>query len=89
MVAFTNPLTPELATAASNTTPTLNAMNLHLPIRTVLKRNDESRNALFTQGGTPLSSTEAIGGPVREHVPASPPNDRLIVGVDFGTTYSG
>ena len=88
MVAFTTPLTPTQATAASNTTPTMNTMNLDLPIRTVPKRNDESRNALFTQS-TPSSSTEAIGGPVREHFAAPPPNDRLIVGVDFGTTYSG
>lgn len=29
---------------------------------------------------------EAIAGPVRE---VAPMNDRLIVGVDFGTTYSG
>lgn len=35
---------------------------------------------------TPPSSTEAIAGPVRE---PAPPNDRLIVGLDFGTTYSG
>ena len=32
------------------------------------------------------SEAEAIAGPVRE---VAPMNDRLIVGVDFGTTYSG
>lgn len=68
------------------------AMNLDLPIRSASKRNDESRNSYFTQPTpTPTlplpSSTEAIAGPVREL--ASPPTDRLIVGVDFGTTYSG
>lgn len=34
----------------------------------------------------PQSEAEAIAGPVRE---VAPMNDRLIVGVDFGTTYSG
>jgi hypothetical protein len=71
-------------------------MNLDLPIRTArVPRNDESRNH-FTNPSpvqTPPapapalpSSTEAIAGPIREPAPL---NDRLIVGVDFGTTYSG
>lgn len=60
-------------------------MNLELPIRTASRRNDESRNH-FTSYTPPPSSTEAIGGPIREPAPL---NDRLIVGVDFGTTYSG
>ncbi|KAI6716490.1 hypothetical protein JHW43_000921 [Diplocarpon mali] len=55
-------------------------MNLSLPFRPANKRNDESRSH-FT-----ISSTEAITGPVREPAPL---NDRLIVGLDFGTTYSG
>lgn len=64
-------------------------MNLELPIRSASRRNDESRSH-FTNY-TPPSSTEAIAGPgggapIREPAPL---NDRLIVGVDFGTTYSG
>ena len=59
-------------------------MNLSLPIRSAGRRNDESR-AHFTNY-TPPSSTEAIAGPIREPAPL---NDRLIVGLDFGTTYSG
>ncbi|RQM05310.1 hypothetical protein DH86_00001849 [Scytalidium sp. 3C] len=59
-------------------------MNMNLPIRSISRRNDESR-AHFTNY-TPPSSTEAIGGPVRESAAL---NDRLIVGLDFGTTYSG
>lgn len=59
-------------------------MNLSLPIRSASRRNDESR-AHFTNY-TPTSSTEAIAGPIREPAPL---NDRLIVGLDFGTTYSG
>lgn len=58
-------------------------MNLSLPIRTASRRNDESR-AHFTSYTPP--STEAIAGPIRELAPL---NDRLIVGLDFGTTYSG
>ncbi|KAI1460882.1 actin-like ATPase domain-containing protein [Annulohypoxylon moriforme] len=64
-------------------------MNLSLPIRSSTSlRNQASRN-YFTQQ-TPPSSTEAVNGPVRE--PARElmtVNDRLIVGVDFGTTFSG
>ncbi|TVY26635.1 Heat shock 70 kDa protein [Lachnellula hyalina] len=60
-------------------------MNLSLPIRSASRRNDESRNH-FTSNYTPTSSTEAIEGPIREPAPL---NDRLIVGLDFGTTYSG
>jgi hypothetical protein len=63
-------------------------MNLDLPIRSASRRNDDSRN-YFTQQHTPSPpppAAEAIAGPLRE---AAPPSDRLIVGVDFGTTYSG
>jgi len=63
----------------------MNPLNLNLPIRSASsKRNEESRNH-FTNY-TPPSSTEAIAGPIREPAPL---NDRLIVGLDFGTTYSG
>lgn len=59
-------------------------MNLDLPIRSASRRNDESRKHFTNM--TPTSSTEAISGPIREPTPL---NDRLIVGLDFGTTYSG
>ncbi|RDA89077.1 hypothetical protein CP532_2219 [Ophiocordyceps camponoti-leonardi (nom. inval.)] len=36
--------------------------------------------------GSCFGETEAINGPVREPAPVS---DRLVVGVDFGTTFSG
>ncbi|KAG6101069.1 hypothetical protein E4U30_003157 [Claviceps sp. LM220 group G6] len=35
------------------------------------------------------STTEAIHGPVRDQTGTVQPADRLIVGVDFGTTFSG
>jgi len=73
-------------------------MSLNLPIRSTptSRRNKESRN--YFTNYTPASAvgagsgagTEAINGPVRE--PAREPKpaaDRLIVGVDFGTTFSG
>ncbi|KAH8196314.1 hypothetical protein TruAng_009526 [Truncatella angustata] len=61
-------------------------MSFNLPIRSSRsQRNQDSRDRYFGNY-TPPSSTEAINGPVRELAPA---NDRLIVGVDFGTTFSG
>ncbi|KAK4214464.1 hypothetical protein QBC37DRAFT_149989 [Rhypophila decipiens] len=68
-------------------------MNIQLPIHTSptaltsspSQRNRDSRN-YFTSSYTPPSSTEAINGPVREPAPST---DRLIVGIDFGTTFSG
>ncbi|KAI6092685.1 actin-like ATPase domain-containing protein [Hypoxylon rubiginosum] len=64
-------------------------MNINLPIRSSPSlRNQASRN--YFTNYTPPSSTEAVNGPVRE--PARELmtiNDRLIVGVDFGTTFSG
>ncbi|KAI0391033.1 actin-like ATPase domain-containing protein [Xylariaceae sp. FL0594] len=64
-------------------------MSLSLPIRSSpSQRNQTSRN--YFTNYTPPPSAEAINGPLRE--PASElttPNDRLIVGVDFGTTFSG
>lgn len=65
-------------------------MTLNLPVRPSQpsQRNKDSRD--YFTSYTPPSSTEAINGPVRE--PAREPapiTDRLIVGVDFGTTFSG
>ncbi|KAK9417518.1 hypothetical protein AB5N19_00747 [Seiridium cardinale] len=61
-------------------------MSFNLPIRSSRsQRNQDSRDRYFGNY-TPPSSTEAINGPVREFAPIS---DRLIVGVDFGTTFSG
>lgn len=52
------------------------------------RRNQDSRS--YFTSYTPPSSTEAINGPVREPTrEAAPVSDRLIVGVDFGTTFSG
>ena len=65
-------------------------MNIDLPVRSSpsSRRNQESRN--YFTNYTPPSSTEAINGPVREPAPEPAPiTDRLIVGVDFGTTFSG
>jgi hypothetical protein len=63
-------------------------MSISLPVHpSPSQRNRDSRN-YFT--ANPPSAAEAINGPVRE--PAKEPapvNDRLIVGVDFGTTFSG
>ncbi|KAL2021548.1 hypothetical protein VTK56DRAFT_7047 [Thermocarpiscus australiensis] len=62
-------------------------MNISLPLHpSPSQRNRDSRN-YFTASPP---AAEAINGPVRE--PAKQPapiNDRLIVGVDFGTTFSG
>lgn len=61
-----------------------------LPIRSspISERNQQSRN-YFTSYALP-SSAEAINGPVREPIrDFAPITDRLIVGVDFGTTFSG
>lgn len=76
---------------ANTTSPGLTPGTIpNLPIRqTPNRRNQESRNNYFTTY-TPPSSTEAINGPVREPAREHPPiSDRLIVGVDFGTTFSG
>ncbi|KAJ4423446.1 hypothetical protein N0V82_001919 [Gnomoniopsis sp. IMI 355080] len=68
-------------------------MNSNLPIRSPTsqppsQRNQDSRNH-FTSSSV-SSSTEAINGPVREPIrDFAPIADRLIVGVDFGTTFSG
>lgn len=66
-------------------------MSISLPLHpSPSQRNRDSRNYFTSHQTTSASSTEAINGPVRE--PAREPapiNDRLIVGVDFGTTFSG
>lgn len=63
--------------------------NLSLPVRSTPSRRNQESRSYFTSY-TPPSSTEAINGPVREPVREQPPmTDRLIVGVDFGTTFSG
>lgn len=65
-------------------------MSISLPLHpSPSQRNRDSRN-YFTNNQTPPSGAEAINGPVREPARDPPPiNDRLIVGVDFGTTFSG
>ncbi|PKS06935.1 hypothetical protein jhhlp_005531 [Lomentospora prolificans] len=69
-------------------------MSLNLPLRSppTSRRNKESRNYFtnYSPAGSVGAGAEAINGPVRE--PArdpAPVEDRLIVGVDFGTTFSG
>jgi hypothetical protein len=76
-------------------------MNFNLPIHqsSPSQRNRDSRNyfttsTYTTQASPPPTSpsgAEAINGaPVREPARESAPiGDRLIVGVDFGTTFSG
>lgn len=66
-------------------------MSIPLPLHpSPSQRNRDSRN-YYTNGRTSSPSpAEAINGPVRQPARESPPiNDRLIVGVDFGTTFSG
>jgi hypothetical protein len=64
-------------------------MSISLPLHpSPSQRNRDSRN-YFTSVQS-ASAAEAIHGPVREPAKEPPPiNDRLIVGVDFGTTFSG
>lgn len=70
-------------------------MSLNLPIRSptsqpASERNQQSRNYFTSSSPSLPSSTEAINGPVREPIrDFAPIVDRLIVGVDFGTTFSG
>ncbi|KAG5948538.1 hypothetical protein E4U60_001686, partial [Claviceps pazoutovae] len=47
------------------------------------------RNHPSTGSAPPGSTTEAIHGPIRDQTGTVHPADRLIVGVDFGTTFSG
>ena len=75
--------------SAHNTPPPASGVSLQMPLRpSSNRRNIDSRN--YFTSYTPPSSTEAINGPVREPAREQPPvSDRLIVGVDFGTTFSG
>ncbi|KAF4418238.1 Heat shock 70 kDa protein 12A [Colletotrichum fructicola] len=68
-------------------------MSFNLPLRPASSslRNQASRSSYFTSF-TPNSSTEAVNGPPQRQAPTRElfgPADRLIVGVDFGTTFSG
>ncbi|KAJ0346394.1 hypothetical protein KNSL1_007502 [Colletotrichum chrysophilum] len=68
-------------------------MSFNLPLRPASSslRNQASRSSYFTSF-TPNSSTEAVNGPPQRQAPPRElfgPADRLIVGVDFGTTFSG
>ncbi|KAK3304585.1 uncharacterized protein B0T15DRAFT_558433 [Chaetomium strumarium] len=64
-------------------------MSISLPLHpSPSQRNRDSRN--YFTGVHSASAAEAINGPEREPAKEPPPiNDRLIVGVDFGTTFSG
>lgn len=59
-------------------------MSINPPHQPPSRRYTEHRNTVINF--SPTSSTEALFGPIRETVPML---DRLIVGLDFGTTYSG
>ncbi|KAK4460620.1 hypothetical protein QBC42DRAFT_229215 [Cladorrhinum samala] len=72
-------------------------MNISPPLHpSPSQRNRDSRES-FTKSGhsthtsvTSPSALEAINGPVREPAKdTATVNDRLVVGVDFGTTFSG
>lgn len=66
-------------------------MSISLPMHpSSSQRNRDSRNYFQNSQAVSPSAAEAINGPVREPAKDPPPiNDRLIVGVDFGTTFSG
>jgi hypothetical protein len=66
-------------------------MSISLPMhQSSSQRNRDSRNHFRNSQPISPSAAEAINGPVREPAKEPPPiNDRLIVGVDFGTTFSG
>ena len=65
--------------------------SFNLPLRpapgAANKRNQKSRSYFMTHTAPP--STEAINGPVSEPARDTPADDKVIVGVDFGTTFSG
>lgn len=68
----------------------MTTMSFNLPLRpsSISSRNQASRD--YFQNYTSAPSTEAINGPVPAPVrELTTPTDRLIVGVDFGTTFSG
>lgn len=85
--------TPTTTTTTTATTTNLAAaaaaMNISPPpVRSSTSRRNLDSRTYFTSY-TPPSSTEAINGPAREPREPVPASDRLIVGVDFGTTFSG
>ncbi|KAK4252031.1 hypothetical protein C7999DRAFT_37018 [Corynascus novoguineensis] len=63
-------------------------MSISLPLHpSSSQRNRDSRNHFKNNQGT---SPDSVNAPLRELVQEPPSiNDRLIVGVDFGTTFSG
>lgn len=69
-------------------------MSINLPVRSPpSQRNQDSRNH-FTNYALPSTSPEPthhgpVREPLRDFAPLAPVADRLIVGVDFGTTFSG
>jgi hypothetical protein len=64
-------------------------MSLSLPLHPSPSQRNRDSRAYFTSNNQGAAA-EAINGPVREPPKDPPPvNDRLIVGVDFGTTFSG
>jgi len=70
-------------------------MSINLPLRSSSSfssaRNQASRNYFTNHTQASSTSLEAPSGPLREAARdlIAPVNDRLIVGVDFGTTFSG
>lgn len=61
----------------------------NLPIRSVSSTSTSSRstrNQDAVSGHSTPPSSAATSGPARDFAPIA---DRLIVGVDFGTTFSG
>ncbi|KAJ1338537.1 molecular chaperone HscA [Microdochium nivale] len=70
-------------------------MSINLPLRSSSSfsssRNQASRNYFTNHTQASSSSLEAVIGQTREAARdlIAPPTDRLIVGVDFGTTFSG
>jgi len=66
---------------------TVNQPNRNAPANeTAPTMNGTSTNGVLTNGDVPYTNGTAIAD--AEDVPARP-QDRLVVGVDFGTTYSG
>lgn len=70
-------------------------MNLALPLRSATRRNEESRGRRRgdVTSHTPPSSSEAVSipalTPTSVVVETPKDKDKIVVGVDFGTTYSG
>lgn len=70
-------------------------MSINLPLRSSSSfssaRNQASRNYFTNHTQASTTSLETASGTLREAARdlIAPVNDRLIVGVDFGTTFSG